>query len=286
MLLEMGLRRYSPREPRSGEVRGVRYRGTLEVERGSGRLPVELVLSERSFAVTSHGDLLGTYDIGDVEAERLTGDRFDLRIGAESFVFTADDAIRFSYEGLPTIASARARRVDIVDVLRQWWGRVTPAASPVKPPTVAGPSEPGEPIVAVQGDLTTIDLSASDPVAAARGPAQAGATCIGIRADGTPCGSSVIGAGGFCYAHDPDRAEERRRMRVQVTVAAERVRRSSHGDLDGVLERLERAVAEVHDGTLDPQTALAMASLARAMVDTIEVAKSQERRMRRRRSVP
>jgi hypothetical protein len=35
-------------------------------------------------------------------------------------------------------------------------------------------------------------------------------------------------------------------------------------------------VAEVHEGKLDPQQAIAMASLAHALVETIELAKSEE----------
>lgn len=101
-------------------------------------------------------------------------------------------------------------------------------------------------------------------------------TCLGIRSDGKPCGSSMLGPNGFCFTHDPHRALQRRVIQEQTTRAAERVRRSSFENLDDVVARLERAVAEVHEGRLDPQAALAMASLAHAMIDTIELAKSSE----------
>ena len=102
------------------------------------------------------------------------------------------------------------------------------------------------------------------------------ASCMGIRSDGKICGSAAVSPRGFCFAHDPDRHVERREVHEQTTKAADRVRRSATENLDDVVARLERAVAEVHEGRLDPQQALAMASLAQAMVETIELAKSQE----------
>jgi hypothetical protein len=69
---------------------------------------------------------------------------------------------------------------------------------------------------------------------------------------------------------------ERREVHERTTRAADRVRRLASENLDDVVARLERAVAEVHEGKLDPQQAIAMASLAHALVETIELAKSEE----------
>ncbi len=99
---------------------------------------------------------------------------------------------------------------------------------------------------------------------------QGGEECRGRRADGSPCGSVAINASGFCFAHDPDLAGERRLMTERVNQTARRAR-ATDPDLEGLVVRLERAVADVQDGTLDPQQALAMASLVQAMCDTIGV---------------
>lgn len=96
--------------------------------------------------------------------------------------------------------------------------------------------------------------------------------CRGVRADGAPCGSVAVGASGFCFAHDPSLAFERRQMTERVTNAANRAR-STSPDLESLVVRLESAVAQVHDGSLDPQQAMAMASLVQAMCDTIGVSR-------------
>lgn len=96
--------------------------------------------------------------------------------------------------------------------------------------------------------------------------------CRGLRGDGTPCGSVAIGISGYCFAHDPDLAGERKLMNERVNITARRAR-AVDPDLEALVVRLEAAVAQVHEGTLDPQQALAMASLVQAMCDTIEVSR-------------
>jgi hypothetical protein len=98
--------------------------------------------------------------------------------------------------------------------------------------------------------------------------------CRGLRGDGTPCGSVAIGVTGYCFAHDPDLAGERKLMNERVNITARRAR-ATDPDLEALVVRLESAVAQVHEGTLDPQQALAMASLVQAMCDTIGVSRKQ-----------
>ena len=314
----------------------MKYRGTLEVEpsRDGAGLPVLLDLTDRRLTVTSGGDILGTYPISQVHVARRGSDRFDLQVADEHLVFTADDALRFSYEAMPAIAASNVEvSQQVLTRVRTWWKeRLEPAES--VEPAAAGPalsdqsaeaaqpverrnpdftpepsstvslaelrrrfrsnvvddpeptgqspsngrSEPKDPPVGTESSpRQVIDLSAEGErpkPAPPEGMAQE--TCKGLRADGTPCGSAVVSERGFCFAHDPERVAERRRVQQQTSAAAQRVRRSGR-DMEDVLERLERAVVEVHEGRLDPQQALAMASLAQAMIDTIELAAKSEK---------
>jgi hypothetical protein len=290
----------------------------IDATQRSGGLPVELTVSDRALTVSADGELLGSYPLEDVAVARVGSDRFDLHVGTDQLVFTADDAIRFSYEAMPLIETSRMERLhDPVARFRSWWrSRVTEAdgtaVRPSEPDLPAGraftPSEQrlslaemrqrldavaagsvSEPPTSVavedvprrvarsmSSELPTPDAPEVEDVSDEPEAAVVGATCMGIRSDGKICGSAAVSPRGFCFAHDPDRHLERREVHEKTTKAADRVRRSATENLDDVVARLERAVAEVHEGRLDPQQALAMASLAQAMVDTIELAKTQE----------
>lgn len=258
--------------------------------------------------VTSDGETLGSYPIDQIEVSRLDSDRFDLRVGDDQLIFTAEDAIRFSYEAMPMIQSLRGHHIGHpVDRVVAWWRRrnevdPTPAAAvSVFTETPAGraftASENKVPLSAmrqrvdaarrgdgdaagsplrVDGPPTGRSMSTDDVTAEPPPEPVSGLTCLGIRSDGKICGSAAVSPRGFCFAHDPDRHVERREVREQTTKAADRVRRAPAENLDDVVARLERAVAEVHEGKLDPQQAMAMAAVAHAMVETIELAKSQE----------
>ncbi len=290
----------------------------IDATQRTGGLPVELTVSDRALTVSADGELLGSYPLEEVTVARVGSDRFDLHVGADDLVFTADDAIRFSYEAMPLIETSRMERLqDPVARFRSWWRtRIIEADGGAERPSEANmpagkaftPSEPRLSLsemrrrldavaaesavetptsVAVEdvprrvarsmsANVPTADTSEYPDESDERDSSVAVATCMGIRSDGKICGSAAVSPRGFCFAHDPDRHVERREVHEQTTKAAERVRRSATENLDDVVARLERAVAEVHEGRLDPQQALAMASLAQAMVETIELARSQE----------
>lgn len=274
-------------------------------------------MSDRVLTVSADGELLGSYPLEDVAVSRVGSDQFDLHVGTDQLMFTADDAIRFSYEAMPLIETSRTELLqDPVARFRSWWrARITEGESAPERPTPAEmpagraftPSEARLSLSEMRARLhevaagtvpeTTIavavediprrvarsmssalptDETSEDPQSDEPDAFSAVASCMGIRSDGKICGSAAVSPRGFCFAHDPDRHVERREVHEQTTAAADRVRRSATENLDDVVARLERAVAEVHEGRLDPQQALAMASLAQAMVDTIELAKSQE----------
>lgn len=321
------------------------FRGSLSVpdQPGNG-LAVDLAIDDRHLLVTSGGENLGHYPLNQTQVERLTGDRFRLTIGNEVLYFHADDALGFSYEGMPAIegtAHSTAR------TLREFWRRSrsagpkvppgvsrpldadrVPAHSPVsmietltpvpvsdlehRPATVPPPAPPPpsptpsitptptpapapapapvEPVpqVEVEEVSEVVDLPAVEAADLAQveekpelRPAapsfleQRSVECKGRRADGNPCGSMAVGSSGFCFAHDPDLAGERRLMTDRVSRTVSRAR-ATDPDLESMVTRLEMAVIQVQDGTLDPQQALAMASLVQAMCDTIGVSRSQD----------
>jgi hypothetical protein len=272
---------------------------------------VELAFTDSTLTVTTDGETLGSYPIDEVDVARVGSNRFDLRVGSDTLMFTADDAMSFSYEALPMLESAHSHRSQqALSRVRAWWRAKAEAVQrggpPVEEVTPAGraftptkdriplaelrrrlhvnvdvlededaeSSASMEPAAEVPRSMSTGDTSGGET----KGESIAALTCIGVRADGKVCGSAAISERGFCFAHDPDRSIERRQAGDMTTQAAARVRRSSSDNLDDVVARLERAVAEVHEGRLDPQQAMAMASLAHAMVETIELAKSEEAR--------
>ncbi len=92
--------------------------------------------------------------------------------------------------------------------------------------------------------------------------------CQGTRKDGRPCTALVMGAGVYCFAHDPRRAEERQEARArggQGKATARRLDKLLPATLRPVIGALLDALEEVHAGTLDPRAAGAMASLAGAV---------------------
>lgn len=263
--------------------------------------------------MSSDGEVLGDYRLEEVAVSRIGSDRFDLRVGSDQLLFTADDALRFSYEAMPMIESvSRDNGSHPVDRLREWWHARTsmlaePPGSTSPPERPVGETPAGRAFVPSETSVSLADLrsridsarrpgaatdvstverpdpqpsiprSMSSPEDDAPPPdLEPGLTCMGVRSDGKVCGSAAISERGFCYAHDPDRYMERREVHDKTTRAADRVRRAAAENLNDVAARLERAVAEVHEGKLDPQQALAMASLAQALVETIELAKSEE----------
>jgi hypothetical protein len=104
--------------------------------------------------------------------------------------------------------------------------------------------------------------------------------CSGHRRDGQPCTAPVLGAGGFCFAHDPAKATARQQARQRGgrnRGALVRLRVLCPPRLVPVFDHLEQALSEVHAGTLKPGQAIAMAALARAMVAVLQAGELEER---------
>ena len=104
--------------------------------------------------------------------------------------------------------------------------------------------------------------------------------CQGQRRDGAPCTAPMVGADGYCFAHSPTRATERAAVQARGghnRGAVTRLRGLCPPRLRSVYDELEKALTEVHDGSLTPGQAMAMAALARAMVAVLTAGETEER---------
>src|SRR4051794_6788180 len=104
--------------------------------------------------------------------------------------------------------------------------------------------------------------------------------CTGIRRDGQPCQGPALDGGAWCYTHDPARAAERQAARQKGghnRAALVRLRGLCPPRLVAVYDQLETALVEVHDGTLKPGQATAMASLATALVRVLSAGELEDR---------
>lgn len=156
----------------------------------------------------------------------------------------------------------------------------TPAPAAVTPDEAPnGPvsDEPGPETVSEMAAVVADPLPAgeSEPVEGSRSEASR-SPCEGALSDGSRCPMEPLSGSGLCHTHTG-------RLDAQQVALAERAERVAAAasrvglpDLDEVLERLEKAVAQVHDGSLAPQQAMAMASLVQAMVETIELSRLRQ----------
>lgn len=100
-------------------------------------------------------------------------------------------------------------------------------------------------------------------------------TCIAVRKDGRPC-TAAAWRDGLCIGHHPDAAEARRRGGY-ARASGRRLLKAAPQELRSLVELLLRAIAEVHDGQLDPRAATALAALARAAAAIYETAELSAR---------
>ena len=99
--------------------------------------------------------------------------------------------------------------------------------------------------------------------------------CAAIRKDGLPC-QGYATRNGLCVGHQPDSNEARRKGGKN---SAKKVRADKLLPLRlrPILEALEKAMAEVHEGKLDHRQGAAMASIANAITKVYESGVLEER---------
>ncbi|MGQ0849785.1 MAG: hypothetical protein ACT4OP_11840 [Actinomycetota bacterium] len=104
-------------------------------------LRTDLSLIGGRIELVSGEDLLGSWSTSQVKAERISGDRFKLHLGADVAFFAADDALAFSYDALPQLnrsplmSAASGLRGMIRDVRRS-----LTAPEPVEAPAPSAPT--------------------------------------------------------------------------------------------------------------------------------------------------
>lgn len=276
------------------------FKGHLLLPGDSGPgLSVDLDVAEHHLAVESEGGGLGAWPLEVVDVERLDSDVFALTVAGEPLRFVAEDSIAFAYTGIPTIerVSRRPRaRAGFRSILDRIWNgpdKSTPTTdSPADPipetgparsaedpsPLLAGPSIPGV-IEEIAGDVADNGVVADDEVTqpdeseVSETPAASDdiseTRCRAVRGDGRLCESPILTSSGYCYPHDPKRAFDDKYKAAQDARA--RIKEEATGRLNRIYSRLDKAMRQVERGELDPETAMAMAQLARTMCAILEV---------------
>ena len=106
-------------------------------------------------------------------------------------------------------------------------------------------------------------------------PTEGQRLCIATKKDGTPCRAPAR-VGDFCVGHAPGSIEARRTGGAHSS-KKHRLDAMLPLRLRPVLALLEKALDEVHEGSLKPSEATAIAALAGAIVKTIEAGVFEER---------
>ncbi len=104
-----------------------------------------------------------------------------------------------------------------------------------------------------------------------------GPTCPTPTKAGKPC-QGRSRESGYCFAHDPATKDKREAARVkggENSSHAARLEKLLPSHLRSTFDRLEAAMKQVHEGSLDPRRATAMASLAGAMVKIIKAGEEE-----------
>jgi hypothetical protein len=96
------------------------------------------------------------------------------------------------------------------------------------------------------------------------------AVCRATKANGDPCRAPATGPHGYCWAHDPANAEQRRRM------ASKAARSKPNREIPSIKVLLEDLAERVLSGEL----ATGQAAVANQLVNTRLRAIEQERKMR------
>lgn len=104
--------------------------------------------------------------------------------------------------------------------------------------------------------------------------------CAGVRKDGSPCKGQPLPTSRYCWAHDPanqERVLAARSAGGKARASARRAEKLLPGVLRPVLDKLLKALDEVHDGDLAARQGEVLASLAGAIVRVYEVGALEER---------
>jgi hypothetical protein len=97
--------------------------------------------------------------------------------------------------------------------------------------------------------------------------------CRGIKRDGEPCSLSANGPDGYCWAHSPRHAEERRRM-------ASRAGKSKPSqELTGIKQRLWDLADDVLEGRQDKAVAAVASQVLNVYLRAISIEMKQKEQL-------
>ncbi len=102
------------------------------------------------------------------------------------------------------------------------------------------------------------------------------AKCTAITSGGTRCKGEANGSSDYCYAHDPDRAEERRRNASKGGSKAGRGRARLSPEIPAIKSRILTLADEVLEGERDKGAAAVAGQLFNTVLRAIEA----ERRLK------
>jgi hypothetical protein len=93
--------------------------------------------------------------------------------------------------------------------------------------------------------------------------------CSGIMQAGTACKGTPIDGSQWCYVHDPDHAEERRRHGARGGKRGGRGR--PQAELSDIKDRLRTMVEDVRNGTMDRADAAVCGQLYNSLLRAVSV---------------
>ena len=103
----------------SGAGSQLHFRGALALPNDNEpSLIVDLRVEDEVVVITQDSELIGSWSVEDVNAERLNGQKFRLLLGEDEVIFHARDRLGFAYNGLNAIREAKERREQRKS---KWW---------------------------------------------------------------------------------------------------------------------------------------------------------------------
>jgi hypothetical protein len=103
--------------------------------------------------------------------------------------------------------------------------------------------------------------------------------CQAVRKDGKQCQAKSIREG-YCFAHSPELADKRKEARKlggKNKSNMKRLAKRMPNLFTSTLEKLDKAMDEVHDGKLDPKIAIALTVLSNTIVRVWDAGEAKQR---------
>jgi hypothetical protein len=96
--------------------------------------------------------------------------------------------------------------------------------------------------------------------------------CTAIKASGDRCKGRAIGGSEWCYNHDPDHADERRRHGAKGGKRGGRGRRSQQAELADIKERLSDLADDVLEEKVDKGVGAVVSQILNTYIRVVAVA--------------